>query len=48
MFERDRIEELRDYLIRCIIDWQNQDNYTKEELNKKSTKDLLLIFENVK
>lgn len=48
MFERDRIEELRDFLIRSIIEWQKQDHYTKEELQKNSTKDLILIFENVK
>lgn len=48
MFERDRIEELRDFLIHSIMEWQNQDNYTKDELYKKSTKDLILIFENVK
>lgn len=48
MFERDRIEELRDFLVRSIIEWQNQDHYTKEELQKKSTKDLIAIFENVK
>ncbi len=48
MFERDRTEEYRDYLIRRILELQVQDRYTKEELRKKATSQLEEIFATVK
>ena len=40
-------EEFRAYLIRRILELQTQDQYTKDELSKKSTSDLEDIFESV-
>lgn len=48
MFERDRTEEYRDYMIHRILELQMQDQYTKEELLKKSTKEFENIFTYVK
>ena len=48
MFEKDDLEEFREYLIRRILEEQKYCCYTKEELCKKSTNDLQKIFEEVK
>lgn len=45
MFERDRTEEYREYMIHRILEIQNQDNYTREGLLKKSTSQLEEIFD---
>ena len=47
MFEIDRTEEYRDYMIRRILEIQTEGQYTKEELQKKSTGQLEDIFANV-
>lgn len=47
MFERDETEEYRDYMIHRILELQPQEQYTKEELRKKSTSQLEHVFENI-
>lgn len=47
MFERDETEEYRDYMIHRILELQTQEQYTKEELRKKSTSQLEHVFENI-
>ena len=44
MFERDRTEEYREYMIRRILELQTQDQYTKADLQKKATSQLEDIF----
>lgn len=44
MFERDRTEEYRDYMIHRILELQTQDQYTKDDLQKKATRQLEDIF----
>lgn len=48
MFERDRTEEYREYMIHRILEIQKQDQYTREELLKKSTSQIEDVFANVK
>ena len=48
MFERDRTEEYREYMIHRILEIQKQDHYTREELLKKATSQIEDIFANVK
>ena len=48
MFERDRTEEYREYMIHRILELQVQDNYTRAELLKKSTSQIEDVFANVK
>lgn len=47
MFERDRTEEYRDYMIHRILEIQTQDQYTREELLKKSTNQLIDTFDDI-
>lgn len=44
MFERDRTEEYREYMIHRILELQVQDHFTRDDLLKKSTKELEDIF----
>ena len=48
MFEIDRTEEFREYMICRILELQTQDQYTRDELLKKSTMELQQVFEDVK
>ena len=47
MFERDRTEEYRDYMIHRILELQTQDKYTRDELLKKSTNQLIDTFDDI-
>lgn len=45
MFERDRTEEYRNYMIHRILELQTTNQYTRDELLKKSTRELEGIFD---
>ena len=47
MFERDRTEEYREYMIRRILELQKQDQYTRDDLLKKATIQLEDIFSEI-
>lgn len=46
-FQIDRLEEYRNFMIRRILELQEDDEYTKEDLQKKATRELEKIFEEV-
>lgn len=48
MFERDETEEYREYMIHRILEVQQEDHYTREELLKKATIQIEEVFANVK
>ena len=41
------ITEYRQMLIDCILEWQTRNQFTEEELKKKSTRVLEIIHDNV-
>ena len=47
MFERDRTEEYREYMIRRILEIQKEDQYTKADLQKKATSQLVDILDDL-
>ena len=47
MFERDETEEYRDYMIRRILEIQKEDQYTKADLQKKATSQLMDILDDL-
>ena len=46
-FKVDRVEEYRNFMIRRILELQDDEEYTKEELQRKATRELQRIFEEV-
>lgn len=48
MLERDKTKEYREYMIHRILELQIQDQYTRDDLLKKSTRELENIFADVK
>lgn len=46
-FKIDRLEEYRNFMIGRILELQEDDEYTKEDLQKKATRELEKIFEEV-
>ena len=47
VIENDKLEEYREFLICRILEMQTQDQYTREDLLKKSTEQLEIIYEEV-
>ena len=41
-------KEYKQWMIECILQWQSENTFTRESLEKKTTRALEIIFDNVK